>query len=310
MKSAEATTPGHRRTKRVAKFGICLAVAGLVGTGGPSGAQVADTLPPVTLSSTTFHLGDTVTFSGTGCVDPDTGSGAGATAALVRPSAPNGRGAVVVIVARADVAADGSFSGSGTVGQPFDLDGPQVATVVCNVANGPTLYRSVPVEVVAPTLPDLAVVAGTTFSYVLPCTTGGGSGLFQFAIASPGSGPPNFAATNNVGPGTNEVGDIVEVPVPADLVPGTYLAQAVCYGPGTGLQAAFRVNLTVDPVGTVTTTTATATTTTMSTTPTTNAPIPSASSTPVGAAGTTTRAGSSTVATAATPVQGSAAFTG
>lgn len=309
--SVGATTPGHPRTKRAAKLGIYLAVLGLIGTSGTSGAQVADTLPPVTLSTTTFHLGDTVTFSGTGCVDPDTGSSTGATAALVRPSAPNGRGAVVVVVARADVAADGSFSGSGTVGQPFDLDGPQMATVVCNVAKGPTLYRSVPVEVVAPTLPDLTVVAGTTFSYVLPCTTGGGSGSFQFAIASPGSGPPTFAATNNVGPDTNEVGDIVQVPVPTDLAPGTYLAQAVCFGPGTGLQAAFRVSLTVDPVGTVvTTTTMTTSPATTTNATTTNATIPPASSTPTGAASARTTAGSSTTATAATPVRASATFTG
>lgn len=292
----------RKRAARAARFALGLALVGWFGSIAAPAARAADTLPPVSLSSTTFHVGDTITLSGTGCVDPTTGSGTGADVSLLRPSAPNGRGNVFIVDVRADVAADGSFSGSGTVVQPVDFDGPQVARVVCLTPGG-TLTRDVPIEVVAPRLPDLTVTAGSTIDFQLTCTTGR-QGRLQFDIG-PGqsSGPRYFSTTDPPGPGLNQQGDIVHIAVPADLAPGTYLAQVVCYGPGTGLQNAFRLSLTVNPADTSGNTTTTTTTTVV-------APRPTAPGSTGVTAGATTAAQAAGAATGATPVRGSAAFTG
>ncbi|HEX2577407.1 MAG TPA: hypothetical protein VHK88_13715, partial [Aquihabitans sp.] len=124
-------------------------------------APVITELPPVQLSSTTFREGDVITMSGTGCIDPDTGTGDGLVVVLRRP-VDMGRGGTAprLPTITAQVATDGTFSGSGTIAQPLMPDGVQQALVTCEHPNpsgaeGRAISsRMVEVTIVAPALPD------------------------------------------------------------------------------------------------------------------------------------------------------------
>jgi hypothetical protein len=222
------------------RIGAILAVAAGGWAAAPVGvapAQSASELPPVELSSTTFREGDVITMSGTGCSDPDTGSGEGLVVVMRRP-VDQGRGgtSAVLSTVEAPVAADGTFSGSGTIEQPLFPDGVQEAVVTCerphpdegrgDVFSG----RFVEVTIVAPALPDLQVQAGTSFDLVLPCTIDGGEyGRFTIALEVPGQEDIYLVVPGSFPYETSpQEGDTVSIEVPAGAPAGTYEATAAC----------------------------------------------------------------------------------
>ena len=239
-----------------------MAVLGLVGSSALAGAapaaQAPGELPPVTISSATLHEGDTITIAGTGCVDPDTGSGSGLEVALVRP-ADFGRGGTQVRLPTVTVPVedDGSFAGSGVVEQPLFPVGAQTGLLNCqersSEANGsPPVFLSRPVDlqIVAPSLPSLTVQAGSTIDYTLPCTIAGGEyGFFSFSLSAPGLADVGFAVNGTFPPETSpQQGDQVTLAVPADAQPGTYDATATCSVSEGGTQAYFAgFSVTVTP---------------------------------------------------------------
>lgn len=99
-------------------------------------AALATELPPVELSSTTFHEGDVITMSGTGCIDPRTATGDGLVGVLRRP-VDMGRGGTSprLPTITAEVAADGTYAGSGTIAPPLVPDGVQSVVVTCEHPN-------------------------------------------------------------------------------------------------------------------------------------------------------------------------------
>lgn len=257
-------------------------------------------LPPVRLSTTTFHDGDSVTMSGTGCVDPHTRSGTGLIVVLRRVAdfGRGGRGPGAPTV-EARVNADGTFSGTGTVGQPMYPDGPSTAVVVCErpsrrPSRPPTVLsqRNVQTEVVAPPLPDLVVAVGSTFDYVLPCTIEGAAyGGFGFHLTAPGR-PDAFMGVPGAYPQSTSPrkGQHVRITAPAGAAPGVYSATAECSiseGGTTAYFAHFSVTITAPrPMEPSTTTT-----------PTTTTPPP-------------TTTGPASEAPGATPLSGNPPFTG
>ncbi len=231
---------------------------GLGGTGTVEAQAAADTLPPVTLSSTTFRLGDTITLSGTGCLDPDSGSGAGGQVRLFRPST-GGRSSdpgTVDVTITPNV--DGTFSGSGTVSQPLDRPGPQTAQVVCSFPSGRGLVREVAIEVVTPTIPPITVQAGTTANYTLPCTIEGGDyGRLGIDLGSGADDGPSLVVWSLFGQESSfERGDVVPLKVPDTIRPGTYRARVSCFITEVGVQAGFVQTVTVTPASAVSSTTA------------------------------------------------------
>jgi len=245
-------------------------------------------LPPVTLSTTSFHDGDSVTMSGRGCVDPDTTTGAGLVVVL-RRVADFGRGGTYAWnpTVEAKVDADGTFRGTGTIDQPMFPDGLSTAGISCERPNpdpsrSPTVLstRQVQVVIVAPPLADLSVGAGTTFDYVLPCTIEGAAyGSFYFQLTAPGKADVGFGVQGTYPQSTSpRKGEHVKITVPVDAAPGHYAATAACVVSEAGTSAYF-AHFTV----------------------TITAPQEMSPTTP------TTTAGS---APGATPVTGSVAFTG
>lgn len=278
------------------------ALAGFLLAGGVSAASAApsaqgvDELPPVTISSTTLRAGETVSISGTGCVDPDIDSGEGLVVHLIRPG-DFGRGGTALLspMLTVDVQADGTFEGSTVVEQPLFPDGPQTGLLDCRAAGDydatEPAIKSRPIDLVieAPSLPDLTVAAGSTIDYELPCSIpDGGYGAFtiaatadgqqDFFLSVRGAAPPAAAA---------QKGEQVQLEVPSEASPGTYEATASCFVSQAGTSAYF-TGFTVTVTGP-------------------DAPSPEAN--PDGA-DTPTPDPSPTAPDAATPVAGAPNFTG
>lgn len=248
METGELTTyRSHRTTRRV----LTAVLAAFTLTGGITAAEAVpraqgvEELPPVTISSTTLRAGETVTISGTGCVDPDTGSGEGLEVALLVP-VDMGRGGVSPIrpVVRAPAEADGTFEGSGVMEQPLFPNGAQTGIFSCQEQSEDgfppvVAQREVELTIEAPSLPDLTVAAGSTFDYTLPCTiTGGDYG--RFSIVPDGQEEFAFFASGSFPYETSpQEGDTVSLEVSPDLVPGTYDATASCSISQSGPSAYF-----------------------------------------------------------------------
>ena len=131
---------GHLRVM-VATAAIPIVV--LLPAAAPTGARdlrhaddrAGSTLPPKlatpTLSSTTFHLGDRIEVTGTGCVDPKTGSGTGLRVTSFRYWQSPDRGSNPKADSRDyEVQPDGSYSGTFTVGSQL-YDGHDDLVVAC-----------------------------------------------------------------------------------------------------------------------------------------------------------------------------------
>lgn len=91
------------------------------------GAGAQGTGPTWTLSPTTVSDGSTLTASGTGCVDPDTGSGEGLQAVVLipglnYPSSGNPDGLAYLYAE--SVAADGSWTATATIDTREEVFGP------------------------------------------------------------------------------------------------------------------------------------------------------------------------------------------
>jgi len=281
------------------------------GSGVTTGAQTVGPapgyLPPVTFSSHTWHEGDHVTVAGSGCNDPKTHSSAGLEVSVYRTISAGRGGGMPLKTITARVSSNGTFRGTGTIIQPLAPEGEQDVVVICQKAgSGPysagVRGRTDRATIVAPSLPDLTVAAGSTFRYQLPCSIDGGeygSFLFQLEGVDVGFGVPG-KFPYDLSP--NE-GDVVEIAVPSTIAPGTYPASASCEISESGAQAYFNhFTVTITPVGTPNTTTTPRPTTTsvpaMSTTTMTTTVAP------------TTRPDPAGPAPAATPVSGSPTYTG
>ncbi len=135
----------------------------------------------------------------------------------------------------AEVASDGTFRGTATIGQPLFPAGSQRSSISCERSSSPhqvVRAREVVLDVVAPPLPDLTVVAGSTIDYVLPCTIGAlGPGSFWMVLTAPGLPDVGLSMAGTFPyPGSTQEGDVVDLAVP-DAAPGTYAASARCSGP-------------------------------------------------------------------------------
>ena len=217
-------------------------------------------LPPVSFSSRTWHEGDRVSVSGSGCNDPKTHSSAGLEVVVYRTISAGRGGGMPLRTITAAVTPDGRFRGTGTIEQPLAPEGLQDVFVVCDKVgaplNGPGLRaRTEKATIVAPPLPDLTVAAGSTFRYQLPCSIAGGEyGSFYFQLEGRDLGfgvPGKFPYDQSP-----KAGDVVEISVPADVAPGTYPASAQCSISESGLQAFYNhFTITITPAGTPNTTT-------------------------------------------------------
>ena len=216
-------------------------------------ASTVGELPTVTFDKTMWRVGERVRVSGTGCVDPDTGSGAGLVVTVNR-SISFGRGGYGPLkVIDATVNADGSFTGTGTIEQPMTPEGIQDVTIECDKSGGTALLMGVAkVTVIAPSLPDLTVEAGRSFKYVMPCSISGGEyGYFGFSVdAEHGFGLPGrfpYALSP-------KQGDLVTIEVPADTPIGTFRSTAGCGVSQSGTNAYFaHFTVTVKPAQALTT---------------------------------------------------------
>lgn len=254
----------HANRHRWVKGGVALLAAALMtGLGGVQetvarpGAQPPD-LSSVALSTTVFRERDTVTMSGTGCIDAETGSGTGLVAVLRRPI-DGGRGGVgQIAMIQADVAVDGSFSGRGTVQQPLFPVGPQTATITCEPPPGDPLAppagpavasRTMSIEVVASLLPPLRLTVGSQAQVELPCDVPQSS-YGAFTISWPDAGQASGTLALSV-PGADppaappSTGDTVTFDVPGDATPGSHAAEARCGISEGGTTAYYRLQVTV-----------------------------------------------------------------
>lgn len=217
----------------------------IVGASAPD-AQGAPELPPVTISSTTVRADETLTFSGSGCVDPETSTGDGLEVVLYIPADAGRGGTTYRPTVRAAANTDGTFEGSGVVDQPFFPDGVQTGFFSCQDVSEdpfPPVAAQRPVELVieAPSLPDLTVLAGSTVDYELPCSIGGGEyGAFTISGSAVGAESIYLTVPGSFPYETSpQQGDQVELEVPADAVPGVFDAIASCSVSQAGTSAYF-----------------------------------------------------------------------
>ena len=239
-------------------------VGGITAAGASPNAPEITELPPVTISTTTLRVGETVSISGTGCVDPESGTGDGLEVVLYVPRDEGRGGGGVRPAVRADADTDGSFAGSGVIEQPSFPDGAQTGFFICQEKSQDgfssiVAQREVQLIVEAPSLPDLVVTAGATADYVLPCSIVGGEYGF-FSIAGSAAGLDDVYL--NVGgsfpeDSSPQEGDQVQLKVPADATPGVYAATATCGVTESGTSAyfaGFTLTVTAGPSTTTTTT--------------------------------------------------------
>ena len=215
------------------------------------------------LSSTTLHEGDTITISGTGCVDPADGGDVLEVVLLLPIDMGRGGTAAIRPTIHAEAEPDGTFEGSGVIGQPMFPDGAQTGIFSCQVKSDdgyPPVFaqREVALTIVPPSLPDLTVQAGTSFEYTLPCSIEGG-GYGFFAIIPEGPNQASLSVSGSFPYDTSpKKGDKVTIEVAADAPPGTYDATASCgvsEGGTSAYYAGFKLTFTPasDPGPTTTT---------------------------------------------------------
>lgn len=247
---------GHTRTRllttrtrwrSVAAAALTLTVmGGITAADATPRAQGSTELPPVTISSTTLRAGETISISGTGCIDPDSGTGEGLEVVLYVPIDAGRGGTGYRPTVRAAANADGTFDGAGIVDQPFFPTGTQTGYFVCHEEGGDATSpdfanREVQLTMEAPSLPDLTVAAGSTVGYELPCSIEGGEygqfaifgvaeGLTDISLVVPGSYPYDTSP---------QEGDQVQLQIPADASPGVYDATASCTVSESGTSAYF-----------------------------------------------------------------------
>lgn len=223
----------------VVAFGLAVgapAVSPPAGAVGQRAAAVRRTppLPTAQLSSTDLHVGDEVTLTGSGCVDPDTGSGAGlyVYAYQIDPDHRIGTflGSFQPTVAVAD---DGWFSLTATIGQPL-ATGHQQVVAACitaeqaqrvneeHLGGGPSLVPFAPIDVTttAPPMQGLQVADGVA-TFNDPCTdtvvTNDREGVIFAADGTP-----------RVLPYLDGAGSRIRYEIPSDLAPGSYLLDYNC----------------------------------------------------------------------------------
>lgn len=224
----------HRRWS----LGAAAALLLVLGTGPAGSARASATeLPAPTLSSEEVELGDTITISGTGCTDPDTSTAEGVEMWVVqfnedgRPSATNPQAI--------PVAADGSYTGPFTIGQPIP-SGTLRLLLRCVSASGADIASTaVAIRSTAPSLPDLVVVPGTTATMLAPCSTGAGYGISL-------RGAPPAVEWLEATDGPTVAGQPTKVDVPAALPTGTYDGRIACRSDVVGAYFTLRVIVT-DP---------------------------------------------------------------
>ncbi len=230
--------------KKAAATMLVLSATGWAWTAAAAPAPPAEFA--ASLSSTTFHDGDVITLSGSGCIDPKTGTGDGLDVVASR-LIDMGRSQGYLETIRVHVEADGTFSGTGTIAQPLLPVGTHAVDISCErpVTTGPgTRIASDGADVtfVAPALPDLTVQAGASFDFVMPCTIRGGTyGGFGVGFTVPGRPTPTGFGLRGKYPydQSAQKGDHVTLTVPADIPPGTYDATASCAISEGGTQAYF-----------------------------------------------------------------------
>ncbi len=259
---------GNRHWLRAAvALGIVILATGLGAVPGSmarSSGQPPE-LPPVSLSTIVFREGETVTMSGSGCVDPTSGLGDGLVVVLRRPIDPGRGGFGRVVTIQAEVRSDGTFSGAGTVSQPLYPVGSMDVTISCEPPPSdphawpqgePIASRTMRVTVEASSLSDLTVTAGSTANVTLPCDVPPNSyGFFglgwpdeavaggMVGLSVPGAYPPGHSP---------QTGDVVAVEVPENATPGRFAADADCGVSQGGRSAHFVLNVTVLAPGTPT----------------------------------------------------------
>lgn len=246
-------TDGPLLTRWTRRRALAVAVAGLTLVGGSIAASAAPNaqaiteLPPVTISSTVVRADETISISGTGCLDPATGSGDGLEVVLLLP-VDSGRGGVAPIRPTVHVAAnaDGSFNGSGVVEQPFFPSGAQTGIFSCQEKSEegyPPVFaqREVQLTIEVPSLPNLTVAAGSTIAYELPCSILGGEyGRFILRATADGRADIDLSVLGSFPYETSpQEGQQVQLQIPADARPGVYDATATCMVSEAGTSAFF-----------------------------------------------------------------------
>ena len=236
--------------------GLTLA-GGLSTAGSTASAQNVTELPPVTISSTTLRAGETISISGSGCVDAGSGSGAGLQVVLFVPVDGGRGGTRMRPIVSAPAKADGTFAGSGVMDQPFFPGGAQTGFFICqksseDVYSPAVAQREVQLTIEAPSLPDLTAAAGSTISYQLPCSILGGE-YGRFTIHASADGRDSFylnASGSYPYETSPKKGEQVELQVPPEATPGVYHASASCSVTESDTSAAFTgFTVTVTPRG-------------------------------------------------------------
>jgi hypothetical protein len=107
-----------------------IVVMGLGGWPVPVTAGARAPTHTATIDDTTWEVGQTITLTGTGCLDPDTGTVDDLAVYLVQYGFQTRTGSPVRPIVRATLAADGSFEGSGVLPQVV-FDAPGDVEVQC-----------------------------------------------------------------------------------------------------------------------------------------------------------------------------------
>jgi hypothetical protein len=185
-------------------------------------------LPPPTLSSTDLHVGDVVTVSGTGCLDPETGSGEGLTATVFRWRM--GHGEVPTNPADLPVAADGSYAGEWTIDQDLPNGGGRAAVRCVGGSLDEFALRSEDLAVTgtAPSLPDIVGAPGAVVPMAYPCPNDDGT-WFGVSILTDLSREVTIEFLED---SDGSAGPTLHGRIPADLAPGTYAASGACRSDG------------------------------------------------------------------------------
>ena len=203
------------RRRWIVGAAVSALVVNMTSAGAAERTQVAE-LPPPTLSSTDLHVGDVVTITGTGCIDPDTGSGEGLVATAHRTV--QGRGPTPVNLQNLPVLPDGSYAGTWTITQPLP-PGPSDVEVWCtdpesggdgDIGTARTTATGTP-----PALPGLTGEAGAVVPITYPCS-GDGAGV-SVRIRTLFTQMPYLEPIDGH---LGTVGETMHIELPADLAPG------------------------------------------------------------------------------------------
>ena len=219
-----------------------MVAAGVLAVAPAGHARPAEmTVPPPTLSSTDLHVGDVVTVSGTGCIDPETQSGEGLDAMVFRWR--QGRGDVPTNEVHLPVAADGSYGGAWTIDQDLPSGTGRVA-VMCSggsILPYDLTSESLIVRSTAPSIPDIVGAAGEVVAIPYACPESGYG--FQIDIEAEVDGVATEIEYEEGG-FIGSVGQVMHGRIPAVLAPGTYDATVACQSEG-GSYAHFSTRVVV-----------------------------------------------------------------